>query len=81
MTLAPAAALGPTPLIFRATTKIGGKDYAIIPPPVVIEVIEPKKKRASRRRRGAEEEGGAEGVKIDSVGQKAHARRDVRRIT
>ncbi len=43
LTLAPAAAVGPTPLIFRATTKVGGKDYAITPPPLVIDVIEPKK--------------------------------------
>jgi hypothetical protein len=31
-------------LTFRATTKVGGKDYAITPPPIVIEVVEPKKK-------------------------------------
>jgi acetyl esterase/lipase len=30
-------------LTFRATTKVGGKDVAVIPPPVVIRVIEPKK--------------------------------------
>ncbi len=49
LTVAPAAALGPTPLVFRATTKIGGKDYAVIPPPVVIEVIEPKKKEEPKK--------------------------------
>jgi hypothetical protein len=43
VTVAPAAALGPTPLTFRATTKVGGKDYAVTPAPVVIEVTEPKK--------------------------------------
>jgi hypothetical protein len=34
ITLAPPAAVGKTPITFRATTKIGGKDYAVIPPPV-----------------------------------------------
>lgn len=43
ITLAPPAAVGPTPITFRATTKIGGKDYTVTPPPVVINVIEPKK--------------------------------------
>ena len=38
-----AAAAGPTPLALRLTTKVGGKDYAIIPPPLVIDVTEPKK--------------------------------------
>jgi hypothetical protein len=43
LTLTPAVAVGPTPLIFRATTKVGGKDFAITPPPLVIDIIEPKK--------------------------------------
>lgn len=43
LTLVPAVATGATPLIFRATTKVGGKDYAITPPPLVIDIIEPKK--------------------------------------
>lgn len=43
ITVAPAAAVGPAPVVLRATTKIGGKDYAITPPPTVIEVIEAKK--------------------------------------
>jgi hypothetical protein len=43
LTLAPAVAVGPTPLVFRATTKVGGKDYAVTPPPLVIDIIEPKK--------------------------------------
>jgi hypothetical protein len=43
LTLAPAVAVGPTPLIFRATTKVGGKDFAITPPPLVVDIIEPKK--------------------------------------
>jgi hypothetical protein len=40
---APAVALGPTPLVIRATTKVGGKDYAVTPPPVLIEIVEAKK--------------------------------------
>lgn len=43
LTVAPAAAVGPTPLAFRLTTKVGGKDYAVVPPPLVIEISEPKK--------------------------------------
>ena len=43
ITVAPAAAVGPTPLVIRATTKVGGKDFTFTPPPTVIEVIEPKK--------------------------------------
>ena len=38
VTVQPAARPGPTPYVFRATTKVGGKDYAVIPPPVMIEV-------------------------------------------
>jgi hypothetical protein len=37
------AAAGQTPVVLRATTKVGGKDYAVIPAPVVIEVIDAKK--------------------------------------
>ncbi|MBN9119241.1 MAG: hypothetical protein J0I06_08780 [Planctomycetes bacterium] len=43
VTVQPAAPLGPTPFVFKATTKVGGKDYAVTPPPVVIDVIEAKK--------------------------------------
>lgn len=43
LTLAPAVAVGPSPLVFRATTKVGGKDYVLTPPPLTIDVIEPKK--------------------------------------
>jgi hypothetical protein len=43
LTVAPAAAAGPTPFVFRATTKVGGKDYAVTPPPIAIEITEPKK--------------------------------------
>jgi hypothetical protein len=43
LTLTPAVAVGPTPLIFRATTKVGGKDFAITPPPLVVDIVEPKK--------------------------------------
>ena len=43
LTVAPAAAVGPSQLVIRATTKVGGKDYTITPPPVAFEVIEAKK--------------------------------------
>ncbi|MCS6866892.1 MAG: hypothetical protein RMJ56_13655 [Gemmataceae bacterium] len=43
LTVAGNAAVGPSPVVFRATTKIAGKDYAITPPPVLLEVVEPKK--------------------------------------
>jgi hypothetical protein len=35
--------VGPAPLVIRATTKVGGKDYAVTPPPVVVDIIEAKK--------------------------------------
>ena len=43
LTVAPAAAVGPTPIVIRATTKIGGKDYIFTPPPTILDVTEPKK--------------------------------------
>ena len=43
LAVAPAAAVGPASFVFRATTKVGGKDYAVTPPPVAVEVIEAKK--------------------------------------
>jgi hypothetical protein len=43
VTLAPATANGPAQLIFRSTSKVGGKDYAFLQPPLTIEVVEPKK--------------------------------------
>lgn len=43
LTVTPAAAAGPTPVVLRATAKVGGKDVAITPPPVIIDVTEPKK--------------------------------------
>lgn len=43
LTVAGNAAGGPSPVVWRATTKVGGKDYAFTPPPVVLEVVEPKK--------------------------------------
>jgi hypothetical protein len=43
LTIAPAAGVGPTSVIFRATTKVGGKDYAVTPAPLVVEITEPKK--------------------------------------
>jgi len=43
LTVAPAAAAGKHPIVIRATTKIGGKDYIVTPPPAIIDVVEPKK--------------------------------------
>lgn len=43
VTAAGDAPLGPAPLVIRATTKVGGKDYAVTPPPVVVNIVEPKK--------------------------------------
>ncbi len=43
ITTAPAVGVGPAPLVIRATTKVGGKDYAVTPPPLVIDIVEPKK--------------------------------------
>lgn len=43
ITVAPPTAAGPAPIVIRATTKIGGKDYTVTPPPTVIEIIEAKK--------------------------------------
>jgi hypothetical protein len=43
LTVQPAAPAGQTPFVFKATTKVGGKDYAITPPPVVIDVTDGKK--------------------------------------
>jgi hypothetical protein len=43
LTVQPPTPVGPAALAFRVTTKIGGKDYALIPPPVTIDVTEPKK--------------------------------------
>jgi hypothetical protein len=43
VTVAPAAGVGPAPLVIRATTKVGGKDYAVTPAPVLIEIVEGKK--------------------------------------
>lgn len=43
VTVAPNAPVGLNPLVLRATTKIGGKDYVVTPPPAVFDVAEPKK--------------------------------------
>jgi len=48
VTVAAGAATGPATLTFRATTKIGGTDVAVIPPPVVIQVVEPKKEEPKK---------------------------------
>ncbi|MBY0514300.1 MAG: hypothetical protein K2P78_10360 [Gemmataceae bacterium] len=48
LTVAPAAAAGPTPVVLRATTKVGGKDYAVTPPPAVIDVTEAKKEEPKK---------------------------------
>ncbi len=42
LTVQPAAPVGPTPVVFRATTKVGGKDYAFTLVGT-LDVIEPKK--------------------------------------
>jgi hypothetical protein len=49
VTVAAGAAAGPATLTFRATTKVGGKDVAVIPLPVVIDVVEPKKKEEPKK--------------------------------
>ncbi len=43
VTVQPAAPAGQTPFVFRATTTIAGKPYAITPPPVIIDIVDPKK--------------------------------------
>lgn len=43
LTVAAAAATGPTPVVLRATAKVAGKDYAVIPAPLVVEITAPKK--------------------------------------
>lgn len=47
--IAPAAATGSAPIVLRATTKIGGKDYAVIPPPLVIEIAAPQIKTEPKK--------------------------------
>jgi hypothetical protein len=49
VTVQPASPAGPTPFVFRATTKVGGKDYAVTPAPVVIDVTEPKKAEPAKK--------------------------------
>ena len=48
LTVAPAASVGPNPVVFRASTKVAGKDYALIPPPLVLDVTEAKKDEAKK---------------------------------
>lgn len=48
LTIAPAAATGKFPLILRATTKIGGKDYTVTPPPILLDIADPKKEAAKK---------------------------------
>lgn len=43
LTVTPAAAAGPTPFVVRATTKVGGKDFAVTPLPLVFDITDPKK--------------------------------------
>ena len=33
----------------RATTKVGGKDFAVIPPPVFVEVLDVKKEPPKKK--------------------------------
>jgi len=49
LTVQPATPIGHHPLAFKATTKIGGKDYVITPPPVMIDVVEPKKEEPKKK--------------------------------
>ena len=49
VTVAPAAAVGPSQLVFRATAKLGGKDFAVVAPPVVIEVTAPRKQAEPKK--------------------------------
>jgi hypothetical protein len=49
LTVQPGAPVGPTPFVFKAATKVGGKDFAFTPPPVVIEVIEAKKEEPKKK--------------------------------
>ncbi len=56
VTPAAAAAVGATSVVVRATTKVGGKDYAVTPPPTAIEVIaakkvEPKKEPPKKKKK------------------------------
>ncbi|MBA4187693.1 MAG: hypothetical protein C0467_06695 [Planctomycetaceae bacterium] len=44
LTTTSAAIAGSSPFVFRVTTKVGGKDFAIIPPPLMIDITEAKKK-------------------------------------
>lgn len=48
LTVQPAAPAGPTPLVFRATTKVGGKDYAFTVAGT-LDVIEPKKETEKKK--------------------------------
>jgi hypothetical protein len=43
------AAGGPAALAFKATTKVGGKDYAVTPAPAVIDVTDPKKAEPKKK--------------------------------
>jgi len=43
ITVAPPTAVGKAPIVIRATSKVGGKDYIVTPPPTILDVIEPKK--------------------------------------
>ncbi|HYH66893.1 MAG TPA: hypothetical protein VD866_19520, partial [Urbifossiella sp.] len=43
VTAAADVGVGPAPLVIRATTKVGGKDYAVTPPPLVLDIIDAKK--------------------------------------
>ena len=49
VTVNPAATPGQLPIVFRATTKVGGKDYAVTPLPLMLDIIEPKKEEPKKK--------------------------------
>ena len=49
VTVAGNAAAGPAPFAFRATTKVGGKDYAVTPAPAIIDIVDPKKAEPKKK--------------------------------
>jgi hypothetical protein len=49
VTVQPGAPLGPAAFVFKATTKVGGKDYTLTPAPAVVEVVEPKKEEPKKK--------------------------------
>jgi hypothetical protein len=48
LTVQPPTPVGATSLVFRVSTKVGGKDYAFVLPAVTIDVVEPKKEEPKK---------------------------------